>query len=71
MVNHNQCAENCSGIEDRYYMKRLNSGSKNVFKHIFASANPNLNLNPKAQKRFWENKMTSFFEHVSRHSKYP
>jgi len=31
--------------------------TENVFKRIPA----NSNINPKAQKRFWENKMTSFF----------
>jgi len=37
--------------------------TENVFKRI--SANSNLIPNPKAQKRFRENKMTSFFGQVS------
>jgi len=48
--------------------------TENIFKHI--STNSNLNLiysilnlkpNPKAQKRFRENEMTSFFGQVSRY----
>jgi len=47
--------------------------TKNVFKRISANfnlkPNPNFkrNTNPKAQKRFRENEMTSFFGQVSRY----
>jgi len=48
---------------------------ENVFKRIFVNSNRNLSLfkrisansNHKAQKRFRENKMTSFFGQVSRY----
>jgi len=44
----------------------IDSLTENVFKQISAkpnlNPNPNSNLNPKAQNRFRENKMTSFFQ---------
>jgi len=49
--------------------------TEKVFKRIFTNSNPNLNPtsnsnpNPKAEKRFGENEMTSFFGQVSRHRK--
>jgi len=36
-----------------------------MVKRIYANSNPNLNPNSKVQKPFRDNKMTSFFGHVS------
>jgi len=41
--------------------------TENVFKRIAANSNPNLNPNPKTQKSFRENDMTSFFGQMSRY----
>jgi len=52
--------------------KRIPANS-NLNHHPNSSSNPNstnLNPNTKAQKRFRENEMTSFFGQVSRYHKY-
>jgi len=57
-------------MQDTYPNERL---TESVFKRISSNSNlksnhnatPNSNPNPKAQKCFWENEMTSFFGKVS------
>jgi len=43
--------------------------TENGFKRISANSNRNLNPNPKAQKPFRENEMTSFFGQAIRYGK--